>query len=149
MAIGLVVVHNRQNKASTGLAFDYGFTLSRLIADQAAEDLLLEDHVALQAMVKAMTRNRDIALLQISDAAEQVVASTDDAVGGENSIADDGRSLLQARDGQQVFSVSSREDGQIMLFTTPISYQNHDRSDKRREGKEGVSTSRTRWVTRH
>src|SRR3546814_11845656 len=73
-----------------------------------------------------MTRNRDIALLQISDAAEQVVASTDDAVGGENSIADDGRSLLQARDGQQVFSASSREDGQIMLFTTPISYQNHD-----------------------
>src|SRR3546814_5305352 len=72
-----------------------------------------------------MTRNRDIALLQISDAAEQVVASTDNAVGGENSIADDGRSLLQARDGQQVFSASSREDGQIMLFTTPISYQNH------------------------
>src|SRR3546814_19302828 len=97
MAIGLVVVHNRQNKASTGLAFDYGFTLSRLIADQAAEDLLLEDHVALQAMVKAMTRNRDIALLQISDAAEQVVASTDDAGGGENSI--DRKSAVKGKRG--------------------------------------------------
>src|SRR3546814_11388179 len=126
MAIGLVVVHNRQNKASTGLAFDYGFTLSRLIADQAAEDLLLEDHVALQAMVKAMTRNRDIALLQISDAAEQVVASTDNAVGGENSIADDGRSLLQASDGHQVFSASSSEACQIQLFTTRVRYQKQD-----------------------
>src|SRR3546814_8467614 len=62
---------------------------------------------------------------------------SDNAVGGENSIADDGRSLLQARDGQQVFSASSREDGQIM------------RSEERRVGKECVSTCRSRWSPYH
>jgi len=126
VAIGLGVVHNRQNKASTGLAFDYGFTLSRLIADQAAEDLLLEDHVALRAMVAAMARNRDIALLQVSDAAGTIVASTSDTPGDDDGLATSGRTLLQSRDGQQVFSANNSVAGRIMLFATPIRYQEHD-----------------------
>lgn len=126
MAIGLAVVHNRQNKASTGLAFDYGFTLSRLIADQAAEDLLLEDHVALQAMVAAMARNRDIAFLQVSDADAKVVASTDKQAVQTGAPVNDGRALLQSRDDQQVYSASIASAGQIMLFATPIRYQGHD-----------------------
>ncbi|PKM02676.1 MAG: serine/threonine protein kinase [Gammaproteobacteria bacterium HGW-Gammaproteobacteria-6] len=125
VAIGLGVVHNRQNKASTGLAFDYGFTLSRLIADQAAEDLLLEDHVALRAMVAAMARNRDIAFLQVSDASGVIVASTNDSLVESESLADSERSLLQTRDAQQVFSASNNAAGQIMLFKTPVSYQDH------------------------
>lgn len=126
MAIGLAVVHNRQNKASTGLAFDYGFTLSRLIADQAAEDLLLEDHVALQAMVAAVARNRDIAFLQVSDAGATVVAGTDKQLVQTGAAIDDGRVLLRSRDDQQVYSASTASAGQIMLFATPIRYQDHD-----------------------
>ena len=126
MAIGLGAVHNRQNKASSGLAFDYGFTLSRLIADQAAEDLLLEDDVALRAMVAAMARNRDIAFVQISDANGRVVATSDEHLAQTAAPVDDHRALMQSRDHQQVFSANTASAGAIMLFATPIRYQGHD-----------------------
>ncbi|HNQ75230.1 MAG TPA: HAMP domain-containing protein, partial [Pseudothauera hydrothermalis] len=67
VSAGLGWVYHRQNEAMTRLAYDYGLALTETLALESAEDLLLEDRIALQALVDEMARKRDIAHVSISD----------------------------------------------------------------------------------
>lgn len=126
VTIGLVLVYHRQNQVTTNLAFDYGYTLSRMMALQSAEDLLLEDTIALQTMVDAIARNRDIAFLSISDKRGEVLASNDALARGSQYTEPGSSDLTAQRDQQQVFEISPDGGERIFLFATPIQYQDHD-----------------------
>lgn len=126
VTIGLVVVYHRQNQVTTNLAFDYGYTLSRMMALQSAEDLLLEDGIALQTMVEAIARNRDIAFLSISDKQGKVLASSDALSRGDHYSEPAPADLTAQRGEQQVFAVTRDAGDRIFLFATPIQYQDHE-----------------------
>ncbi len=126
VTIGLTVVYHRQNQVTTNLAFDYGYTLSRMMALQSAEDLLLEDGIALQTMVDAIARNRDIAFLSISDKQGKVLASSDALSRGSRYVEPAASDLTAQRDEQQVFAATRDGGERIFLFATPIQYQDHE-----------------------
>lgn len=126
VTIGLTVVYHRQNQVTTNLAFDYGYTLSRMMALQSAEDLLLEDDIALQTMVDAVARNRDIAFLSISDKQGKVLASSDVLSRGSRYVEPAASDLTAQRDEQQVFAATRNGGERIFLFATPIQYQDHE-----------------------
>jgi len=126
VTIGLVLVYHRQNQVTTNLAFDYGYTLSRMMALQSAEDLLLDDGIALQTMVDAIARNRDIAFLSISDQQGKVLASSDAGARGSQYAEPQPADLMAQRGEQQVYAVRGDAGHPIFLFAAPIQYQDHE-----------------------
>ncbi len=126
VALGLGVVYHKQNEAMTNVAFDYGLTLTRVLAVESAEDLLLNDAIAIQALVDKMALNREIVHLSISDREGRVVASSDAHLTGAAGLAPaPGRHLLR-RDGQDVYAADDGRGGSHFLFDTPIQYQQHE-----------------------
>ena len=124
MILGLIWVHQRQNQVISNLAFDYGFSLSEWVAMQTAEDLLLQDRLALQSWVDSMSKNHDIVYMAIQ------------GVGDEPSIHSSGTGLTSlmrtqlnadhvARDrgAQRVYSVHQTDGSTFFVFESPIDYQ--------------------------
>ena len=150
MVVGLLLVSERQSKAISDLAFDYGFSLSEWVATQTAEDLLLEDHIALQSWVESMGRNEEIVYMEILDADGKMAAQT---VGSrmEGLMDDQLRQdhVISARGSQRVYQVLSRDDKVFSVFEMPISYQGHGIGRLR----VGLTTdslaaaNRTMWIT--
>lgn len=126
VALGLAFIYHRQNEAMTGLTFDYGLALTRMLATESAEDLLLDDHVALQVLVDEMARNHDIVHLAVSDRTGTVVASTDARrVGVNEEPLPEARRLLQ-RGSQSVHAFDADQGRSLFLFDSPVQYQEHE-----------------------
>lgn len=122
VVVGLLVVHQVQQRAARDLAFDYGFTLARMLSLQSAEDLLLEDLIAVQTMVGAVADNREIADISISDRRGMVLASSQaERIGTRYSVAPV-ENLLQQRGEQHVHAIERAGGAGILLFDTPIEY---------------------------
>ncbi|WP_018867584.1 MULTISPECIES: serine/threonine-protein kinase [unclassified Thioalkalivibrio] len=125
LVVGGALVHQKQNAVMTDLAFDYGSTLAQIISVESAEDLLLEDTIAVQGRLRDMQANREIALLSVADHRGRVVASSDPEAMGQPYQPPPEEHLLQRRDGQAVWSVAGPDGGELFLFEAPVRYQDH------------------------
>jgi len=76
MCIGLVVVYWMQYKALSGITFDYGHTVGRMIAYQSSEAVLLQDSVGLNALIKESANNEQLESIVILDLSNRVLASS-------------------------------------------------------------------------
>lgn len=126
VTLGLGVVYYKQNQAMERLAFDYGLTLTRMLAVESAEDLLLEDRIAMQVMVTEIARNREIVHLAISNRSGQVVASTDRALVGTADSSPPPAQHLLKRDSQDVYAATGADGQSFFLFESPIQYERHE-----------------------
>jgi len=126
LVLGSVSVYYHQRAVMTNLVFDYGGSLTEVIATEAAEDLLLGDEVAVQAMVEDMARNRQMEYLRIVDRHGQVVASSE--VTEQGMLADalfTGDVIAGGEAGEQVGRY--RDDGaERFLFQGPIVYRDRE-----------------------
>ncbi|MBV1907866.1 MAG: protein kinase [Kangiellaceae bacterium] len=75
MCIGLVVVYAMQFRALSGIAYDYGHTVGKMIAYQSSEVVVLEDWVGLRALVKEVAKNEQLASIYILNRGGEVLAS--------------------------------------------------------------------------
>ena len=125
VALGLGIVYKKQNEAMTRLAFDYGLTLTQMLAVETAEDLLLGDHIAIQVLVNEMASNREIVHLELSDRNDVVIASADPHRVGSAAGPESASPLLQ-RGAQSVHASTDAQGRQFLLFDSPIHYQNHE-----------------------
>jgi eukaryotic-like serine/threonine-protein kinase len=126
VTLGLSVVYHKQNEAMSSLAFDYGLTLTQMLALESAEDLLLRDRIAIQVLVDEMARNRDIVHLAVSDRDGHVLASTDaQLLGAVDRTLPAERRLLE-RGPQAVYSMEDGQGRTFFLFDSPIRYQHHE-----------------------
>jgi len=125
-ALALTFVYHRQNEVMTDLTVDHGLTLTRMLATQSAEDLLLDDRVALQVLVDEMARNRDIVHLTLSDRTGMVLASTDAQLVGVREEPLPGAQQLLQRDTQSVHTFGTEQQRSLLLFDSPVQYQQHE-----------------------
>lgn len=125
LVVGGALVHQKQNAVMTDLAFDYGATLAQIISVESAEDLLLDDTIAVQGRLRDMQANREIALLSVADHRGEVVASSDPEAVGQPYQPPAEDHLLQRRDGQAVWSVTGPDGRELFLFEAPVRYQDH------------------------
>lgn len=126
MTAGLALVYHKQRQVTDDLAFDYGFTLARLLATESAEDLLLGDRIAVQSLVEAMARNREIAQLGISDRSGTVLASSQAAAIGTAYVRPPAAGALARRGAQRVYAVETAGGEGVFLFDAPIQYQDRE-----------------------
>ncbi len=124
MLIGLLVVYHKQKQAMTNLAFDYGFSLSEWMAVQTAEDLILQDKIALQSWVDSMSRNREIVYMAIKNANGLTEAQTrGDHLAEQmaSQLKDDHVALK--RGDLRVYAVHQLDGAPFYVFEMPIEYQ--------------------------
>ncbi|MCP1727046.1 serine/threonine-protein kinase [Natronospira proteinivora] len=123
LVLGATAVYYHQRAVMTQLVFDYGGSMAEVIATESAEDLLLGDAVAVQAMVEDMQRNQQMVYLRLSDHNGRVMASTEADERGElASNLFTGEILARGEGEQQVGRY--RDDGaERFLFQSPVIYQ--------------------------
>ncbi|MEW6445030.1 MAG: protein kinase domain-containing protein [Pseudomonadota bacterium] len=123
VALGLAVVYHRQNTAMIHLAFDYGLTMTQMLAVKSAEDLLLRDRIAIQSMVDDMARNREIIHLTVVDREGLTMASTEAGLLGTHSAGLPEELRLEQRGAQGIYALKDAQGRAFFLFDTPIQYQ--------------------------
>ena len=125
LLLGLTAIYGKQNTAITGLALDFGRSLSRMIAGDAAENLLLNDQAATRALVQDIARNRQIHYLAVADRFGNVVASTRSAEVGRALPVPVGQKPLSGGDGIDSYHgrIVGGDDDAMLLFDVPIRYQ--------------------------
>jgi len=122
MVTGGWAVYLRQARAINTLAYDNGMTVSRMVARETAEDLLLEDHIALQTVVDYLQNNRSMSSLTVIDRSGTVVASTDRGLVGKQAPPVAGR-LVSTREDQSVYRQAHDERADLLRFDTPVLFQ--------------------------
>jgi serine/threonine-protein kinase len=125
LLLGLAAIHARQNAAITGLALDFGSSMGRMIASEAAENLLLGDQPGTRALVEDMARNQQIHYLAIADRYGKVIASTRREQIGSALPALAAHSRLAAGGDTASYRVPAADAGQadMLLFDVPVRYQ--------------------------
>ncbi len=125
---GLASVYVKQDQALTGLALDFGASLGRTIAHETAEDLLLNDEVAVRALVEDMRRNDQIRYLAVTNREREVIASARHSEIGEvlTSLPEaQRRDLGNGIVSHQGALPSADTNELLLLFDIPIRYQSH------------------------
>jgi eukaryotic-like serine/threonine-protein kinase len=126
LLIGLAAIYARQNAAVTGLAQDYGRSLGRMVASEAAENLLLDDRAATRALVQDIARNRQIYYLAVANRYGEVVASTRaDELGKPLPERTNEEFLPGAGDvaSYRVRLPDGDDPGEMLVFDVPVNYQ--------------------------
>ncbi|MDQ6646661.1 MAG: protein kinase [Pseudomonadota bacterium] len=126
LLIGLAAIYAKQHAAVTGLALDFGSSMSRMVANESAEDLLLGDQAATRALVESIARNQQIRYLAITDRHGHIIASTQPAqINGKLAALEGPQNGLRNGDIQSYRTDpgSAADQGQMLLFDAPIQYQ--------------------------
>ena len=124
LLLGLAAIHARQNAAITGLALDFGSSMGRMIASEAAENLLLGDQPGTRALVEDMARNEQIHYLAIANRYGEVIASTRrDQLGGKlPALAAQSRVAVNGDTaGYRAAGDAGHDD--MLVFDVPVRYQ--------------------------
>ena len=126
LLIGLTAIYARQNAAVTGLAQDYGRSLGRMVAGEAAENLLLDDRAATRALVQDIARNKQIYYLAVANRYGEVIASTrGDELGKPLPVRTNEEFLPGAGDiaSYRVRIPDGSDPGEMLVFDLPVRYQ--------------------------
>lgn len=129
IAVGLVLASRTQERAIGELAFDYGFTLAQQLALQSAEDLLLDDRIAIQTLAEAMAENREIDEIIIHDRRGRVIARSGaqqadpaDPTHPDDRLPGPDATLVHQRGDIRAYRASDADGRDLLRFDTPVVY---------------------------
>ena len=117
MCAGLLVVYLTQHRALSGITYDYGYTIGKMIAYQSSEAIVLEDSIGLNALVNESLKNEQLKTIYILDRKGRVLASNDKLQVAIKLLAPEDDDLVreiglakiyqsQQASGQAIFNVS-------------------------------------------
>lgn len=123
MILGMVWVYNKQNQLMNQLVFDYGNSMVQIISSETAELLLLGEDVALQAITIDIADNSQIQHLSIRDGQGIVQSSSEPEQINRPFTLPDASELQQETLDAKIYSNLSDYDQEVVLFDSPITYQ--------------------------
>jgi serine/threonine-protein kinase len=122
MCISLVIVSFVQKQALSGISYDYGRSIARLIAFQSSEPMLLEDMVGLKALVAESSKNEQVKSIFVMDVNNKILASSDTKMQGKVFTPTEDRDLMQLLEKSKVYQ-RKLSDNQILFdIEIPILY---------------------------
>lgn len=138
MIVGMVWVNKRQTDLMNQLMFDYGFSISQIIASETAEPLLLEESLSLQSITETIAENQQIMYLSIRNKDEFIASSS---VPTEKGMRFEHKRLswqrvLNSDKGAIFFDEESFSEA-VYFFDSPIIYQ------QKEVGRVNVAISRS------
>ena len=125
MCIGLATVYFMQYRALSGITFDYGRSIARMLAFESSEPILLDDTIGLNALVAETSNNEQLKSVFVMDTQNNILASTDTTLVGTQFTPPSDRDLKQSLDNSQIYQREiGEQDEQRVLFDIemPINY---------------------------
>jgi eukaryotic-like serine/threonine-protein kinase len=126
LLLGMLAIYTKQSIAVTGLARDFGASLGRMIAGEAAENIVMGDHAATRALVQDISRNQQIDYLAIADRQGEIIASTKGDEAGHAFPVVNGQDRSAGSNGivsYRMHPSSGRDGPEMLVFDVPIHYQ--------------------------
>ncbi len=114
MCIGLVVVYWMQYKALSGITFDYGHTVGRMIAYQSSEAVVLKDSVGLNVLIKESANNEQLESIVILDLSNRILASSLGQKAGQEFNHPDDHKMIKIIDKTKIYK-RKLSDGQVLF----------------------------------
>ncbi len=137
MIVGMIWVNYKQTRLMNMLMFDYGFSMSQIIASETAEPLLLEETLSLQSITEKIAENQQILYLNIRDENQKIISSNRQSdIGSSLSLMDKQELVSSASQGTVYFDETSFASA-AYYFDSPIIYQNKE------VGRVNVAISRS------
>lgn len=122
MCIGLATVYYMQYKALSGITFDYGRSIARMLAFESSEPILLDDTIGLNALVKETSNNEQLKMVYVIDNNQIILASTQSQLVGQVFKPPPERELVQSQDSVEIFKREVAEKEVLFDIATPILY---------------------------
>lgn len=122
MCIGLAIVYFMQYRALSGITFDYGRSIARMVAFESSEPLLLDDSIGLNALVIESTSNEQLKLVYVMDNQGIILASSNSLLVGQVFTPPQERELKDARDGVHIYQREVADKQVLFDVEMPIVY---------------------------
>jgi len=122
ICISLAVVYYVQKQALSGITYDYGHSIARMIAFESSEPILLDDYVGLNALIQESSKNEQLQSVYVMDIADVILASTDKALIGSEFTAPIDRELLQSLEYSNVYQRQLENKTLLLDIEMPILY---------------------------
>jgi len=113
MCIGLATVYFMQYRALSGITFDYGRSIARMLAYESAEPILLDDAIGLNALVSETSNNEQLNSVFVMDNDNWVLASTEGNAVGTIFTPPAERDLIQSLDNSDIYQREISLDGNV------------------------------------
>ncbi|NVJ66428.1 MAG: serine/threonine protein kinase [Gammaproteobacteria bacterium] len=137
MIVGMIWVNKRQTDLMNQLMFDYGFSISQIIASETAEPLLLEESLSLQSITETIAENQQILHLSIRDKNQLIASSSQKTDVGQPFVESEvWQPISDSAKGAIYYDESSFAEA-AYYFDSPIIYQ------QKEVGRVNVAISRT------
>lgn len=120
MCIGLAIVYFMQYRALSGITFDYGRTIARMIAFESSEALLLEDSVGLNALVRESTNNEQLKLVNVINNEGVILASSQSDLVGQQFVPPPQRDLKDTLEGVKIYQREVAEEQVLFDVEMPV-----------------------------
>ncbi len=120
MGISLAVVYFVQNKALSGITFDYGRSTTQMIAAKMAVPMTLQDAVGLNVMVDESSKNDLVKSIDVIDLNNKVLASTNKARIDQPFFPPSNRVLKQLVDQTTVYQRKLGDEEILFDIDWPI-----------------------------
>jgi len=114
MCIGLLVVYLTQHKALSGITYNYGHTIGKMIAYQSSEAIVLEDAIGLNALVNESLKNEQLETIYILDRKGKVLASNDKPQVGKKLTLPEEEELVSRIDLTKIYQ-NQKINGQTIF----------------------------------
>ena len=120
MCIGLATVYYMQYRALSGITFDYGRSIARMIAFESSEPILLDDSIGLNALVSETSSNEQLKAVYVMDNDNIILASTETGLVGQSFIAPAERELMQSQESIDIYKREIAEKEVLFDIAAPI-----------------------------
>lgn len=124
MVLGMVWVYNKQNTLMNQLVYDYGSSMAQIISSETAEQLLLDEDIALQAITADIVENSQILYLSIRNKEGVVQSSSNEAQVGKAYQVFEGSDLKSNKNRGRIYENMESFSQEAFIFETPIFFQN-------------------------
>jgi len=125
MCISLAVVYFVQNKALSGITFDYARSIARMIAYESSEPILLDDSIGLNALVLESSKNEQLKSVFVMALDNTILASTEETnMIGKSFVVPLNRELKQSFENSVIYQRQLADKNMLFDIEMPILYGN-------------------------
>ena len=122
MTISLLIIYNKQQRTMADQLLEYGVSLAKFIATDAAEPILSEDWISIELDVQEISADQGFVFLGIIDHQGIIRGhSQKENIGKTQHFPD--QAPVMTVDDTNIYK-QRVSDGEIFSFTTPILFQN-------------------------
>ncbi|MET1256601.1 serine/threonine protein kinase [Aliikangiella maris] len=124
MCLGLAIVYYMQYQALSGITFDYGRSIARMIAYKSADSVLLDDLVGLNALVNETNKNDQVKSVAVMNKNNTVLASTQKDIIGTAFKPPNDRSHEHTLEDILIYQRELENKNILFDVEMPIKYDN-------------------------